>query len=284
MKTVGLILILFSFLPVVSSANDRLAHELFAQSRYAEAAELFTDPQWKGVALYRSEQWIRAAEAFAKSDDPFARYNLANCYAKLGHYALALQTYQQVLKRFPDFEDAAFNAELLQALMTNKDEEKKGQAQNQESDKQQPSEAEKKPGAGNDSGQDKQQQSQKLTPPEDQQAGAMSQPAGSDTPSAGQKGLDNHAPLSQLKDGEKDEHSRAKMPQSAPASSGKHSDSNEADASRFMSAEQEKKQQQEQWLSTIEDKPSRFLKARIELEIRRRAEAGTLAQPGTTPW
>ena len=60
-----------------SHANDNiLAHRLFEEGNYVQAGEIFTDPAWKGVALYRSSQWWRAAEAFVRANDAVSAYNL----------------------------------------------------------------------------------------------------------------------------------------------------------------------------------------------------------------
>jgi len=54
------------------------------------AASLFSDPGWRGVALYRAERWDEAAEAFAQTR---AFYNLGNAEAQAGRYAAALEAY-----------------------------------------------------------------------------------------------------------------------------------------------------------------------------------------------
>ena len=106
-------------MPTPSGAvdDDLLAHELYRQGRTAEAAELFTDPAWKGVALYRSGQWWRAADAFVRADDPLSAHNLGNCYVKLGYYALALGAYRRALAADPALEDARHNAALMVRLL-----------------------------------------------------------------------------------------------------------------------------------------------------------------------
>jgi len=108
-------------------ANDnQLAHRLYQEGKYAQAAEIFTDPAWKGVAMYRSEQWWRAAEAFVRADDAQSHYNLGNCYIKLSYYELALEAYQRAISLDPNHEDAKFNADIVLALLENDDEPQDG--------------------------------------------------------------------------------------------------------------------------------------------------------------
>ena len=66
MKRILLALTLTGFMGVAHADDNAVAYRLFEQKRYAEAAELFTDPAWKGVAMYRSDQYWRAAEAFVR--------------------------------------------------------------------------------------------------------------------------------------------------------------------------------------------------------------------------
>ena len=111
-----------------AQADDNLiAHRLFEQEKFAEAAEIYTDPAWKGIALYNSSQWWRAAEAFVRADDHMSLHNLGNTYVRMGYYALALEAYQMALTKQPDFEDADFNAEIMRQLLS-LDEEQRGQS------------------------------------------------------------------------------------------------------------------------------------------------------------
>jgi len=103
--------------PIAANDNDILGHELYSRKDYSSAAEVFDDPLWKGIALYRSEQWWRAAEAFVRGNDARSFHNLGNTYVKMGYYALALEAYQQALQKQPDFVEAAANAKIMRELI-----------------------------------------------------------------------------------------------------------------------------------------------------------------------
>lgn len=51
---------------------------------------LFSDPGWRGVALYRAGRFEAAAEAFGAAGQPF---NRGNALARAGQYAAALEAY-----------------------------------------------------------------------------------------------------------------------------------------------------------------------------------------------
>lgn len=264
--------------------DDVLAHQLLKNQRHAEAAELFSDPFWRGVALYRSEQWIRAAEAFAMSGHPHARYNLGNCYARLGHYALALDAYTQFTQRAPHFEDAKSNADLMRRMMEN--EEKSGSAKAQPSStEQQEQTPAPEDSQGSGEAEATEEQDNQDSPQQEQEDGSQGELPDTD---------ENGQPPAESREGETTEkvdggqsateEEGSPEPQKAPVSSGKNHDGDDHTQQNFMSSEQQKQQASEQWLSTIVDHPARFLKARIDLEMRRRSDAGTLPPKANPPW
>ena len=82
-----------------------------------EAATLFSDPQWKGIANYHAGDFQRAVEAFAQQQTPDGYFNRGNALARSGNLEEALVAYETVLNTDPTHEDAAFNAALIRDLM-----------------------------------------------------------------------------------------------------------------------------------------------------------------------
>lgn len=80
------------------------------------AADLFTIPAWKGVALYRAGVYDKAAAEFNNPQNATAWYNLGNAQAHLENYTDAIAAYEKALQLEPDFKDAAFNRDLLKRL------------------------------------------------------------------------------------------------------------------------------------------------------------------------
>lgn len=60
------------------------------------AAQFFTDPGWRGAALYRAGEFDAAAGAFTEAREP---YNLGNATAHAGRLAAALEAYDIAIAR-----------------------------------------------------------------------------------------------------------------------------------------------------------------------------------------
>ena len=60
-----------------------------------EAATLFQDPDWRGIAKYRAGQYQEAEQEFSKVASPEGHYNRGNALANLGRYEEALVSYQR---------------------------------------------------------------------------------------------------------------------------------------------------------------------------------------------
>lgn len=108
-----------------------------------QAAILFDDPQWRAAAQYRSGEFATALSGFNSDTSPAGMYNQGNALAKLGEYEQAIEAYQQVLDMQPDHEDAAFNKELVERLLQEKQEaeqseqDQQNQANNEQAENQQ---------------------------------------------------------------------------------------------------------------------------------------------------
>lgn len=75
------------------------------------ATGFFSDPAWRGVALYRAGDAEGAAEAFAQAG---AQLNLGNAHVRAGRYAAALEAYD--IARLGGDERAAANFDLVAAF------------------------------------------------------------------------------------------------------------------------------------------------------------------------
>ena len=121
-----LAVIAICLVPLPADANlwddlwARRDHQGIQQLRSGDpqrAAELFEDPDWEAVAYYHGGDFGVAAQGFAASSLPEARYNLGNALAKAGELRMAIDAYDQVLSSNPDHEDAAFNKALVEELL-----------------------------------------------------------------------------------------------------------------------------------------------------------------------
>ncbi|MGI9492821.1 MAG: hypothetical protein ACR2QF_10520 [Geminicoccaceae bacterium] len=111
----ALALLLGRWLAVIQEPPTRQAvgERLLATNRAAEAAFVFEDKLWRGVALYRSGRYHRAVGEFVTDDSITGIYNMGNAYAHLGLYEGAIAAYEVVLARVPNHDDARHNLELV---------------------------------------------------------------------------------------------------------------------------------------------------------------------------
>ncbi|MEM7434789.1 MAG: VWA domain-containing protein [Myxococcota bacterium] len=89
----------------------------FDRGEFAEAAQRFVDPMWKGVAFYAAEDWPSAISAFSEVDSPEGHYNLGNAYAQNRQWITAIQQYDAALAQRPTFREARANRDLLQGML-----------------------------------------------------------------------------------------------------------------------------------------------------------------------
>ena len=111
--------------------KDQQAQRALEGGSPADAAVLFDDREWRGVARYRAGDYSGSAEEFAESGDTRNLYNLGNAMAQMGQYDQAIDAYEQVLEREPGNEDARYNLDVVKNLKEQQEEQ-----QNQGDDQQ----------------------------------------------------------------------------------------------------------------------------------------------------
>jgi Ca-activated chloride channel homolog len=113
---------------------DQQGRLAFERGDFDKAAGLFADPMWKGVSFYRGGKYDEAVDALARIDTAESWYNQGNALAHLGRLPQAVASYQQALKKRPDWPEAKANLKLLQDAIaaTKKDED---QESNEQADK-----------------------------------------------------------------------------------------------------------------------------------------------------
>jgi len=104
---------------------DQQGRYYFEKEDYAAAAERFQDPLWKGVAYYRGKNFEAAIEQFASVDRWEGYFNLGNAYARSGKLEQAVTSYEEALRRKPDYRAARENRDLVQSLIQKKKAKKK---------------------------------------------------------------------------------------------------------------------------------------------------------------
>ena len=96
----------------------------FEKGDFRTAAEHFEDPYWRGISRYRLEDYDEAVNQFALLESAEAYFYIGNCYARLGEYPAAAESYTQALEIRPGFAEAEENRKLVLSLIEKeKDEE-----------------------------------------------------------------------------------------------------------------------------------------------------------------
>jgi len=134
--------------------RDQQGAAALTAGKPVQAAKLFKNKQWAGVAHYRMGDYKAAYQDFSKAKSALAAYNQGNALAHLGQYDAAIAAYKQALAFNRDYADAQYNIELLEKLK--KKQNKQTQPRNQKNKNQ----------ADNNKQQDQNQQQHQKQQPE----------------------------------------------------------------------------------------------------------------------
>jgi len=107
-------------LPNFWETMDKQAYDQFQKKHYEAAEDLFENPVWRGVALYKLGRYQEAIHAFKKVQTPLSLYNLGNSHTQLGQFKQAEKAYQQALKLTPEPElkpKIEHNLKLIQKIL-----------------------------------------------------------------------------------------------------------------------------------------------------------------------
>jgi Ca-activated chloride channel family protein len=96
--------------------RDQQGRWAFEHEHLPQAAALFVDPYWKGVAAYHAADYDLALASFARLDTPQAYFYLGNIHVKRFKFDQAIAAYTQALKMQPQFPEATANLALAIAL------------------------------------------------------------------------------------------------------------------------------------------------------------------------
>lgn len=107
--------------PTPAEANpfltpDQQGRWAFEHHHYPEAAALFVDPYWKGIAAYNAADYDLAQTTFSAMNTPQAAFYLGNIHVRRFKFDDAISAYQHALQLQPDFPEASVNLALAIAL------------------------------------------------------------------------------------------------------------------------------------------------------------------------
>ena len=239
--------------------KDQQAQKELEAGNASEAAALFENPDWQAVADYRAGDYAGSATVFAENNDTRNLYNLANAMAFQGELDSAIDTYEQVLEKEPDNEDAAYNLELVKSL-------KDQQEQEQESEGDQQSE--ENPGG---EGEQSDSESQQGEEGQESEAESDSESQESDSSERGEEEMteeDMKALQEELQRAAEEAESGEEPQQMSEAELAE------------LRQQQEQEQALEQWLRRIPDDPGGLLRRKFRHQYQRSGKD----QDGNSVW
>lgn len=263
------------------ASDDRGGRMLLSAGLPSLAAEVIRDPGWRGIALYRAGRYAEAAEAFRRSRDPSAAYNLGNALARAGDLVLAVKAYDIALRHNPDDTDARANRALASALLAEGASPDVPMARGGSANATARLENQ---GGDNTAGDELGLQSTSG----DGMAGQRE--AGTASEAAGSSRVDRRGQAQSVSESQGDSVSRGAATDSAgrAGKGGGLTTSAETDESAPRPPGEteavESAQATRQWLAAIPDDPVAFLKLRIGAEREKRRKAGTSVPEGGGSW
>ena len=93
---------------------DQQGLRLLQADQPEQAAQRFSDSQWRGFAAYQAGDYAAAAAEFAREDSAVAHFNRGNALARDHRLDAALEAYEQALERDPQLEPARHNRALVE--------------------------------------------------------------------------------------------------------------------------------------------------------------------------
>jgi Ca-activated chloride channel family protein len=108
---------------------DQQGRLAFDRGDFAAAAKLFADPMWRGIAFYRTYDFLEAAKAFEQVDTIEGKLALGNAQAQNHAYEKAIKAYDDVLKAQPQNLAAKTNRAIVEAALKAKEEKREKQEQ-----------------------------------------------------------------------------------------------------------------------------------------------------------
>jgi Ca-activated chloride channel family protein len=234
----------FALMPPPAHANwwndlwqtpDQQGYRALQEGEPERATKLFENPQWQGVADYRSGAFADADKRFSSDASPTGSYNRGNALAKQGKLEDAIAAYDEALRGNPHDEDATFNKDLLEKLL------KKQQAE----------------GKDNQESQRNRDQSRSQ---DSREQNSPSNPKNDESKSQDAEQQANKRPQTRKKQSQDDQ--------------SQNSDEQKKEMAQRDELRDEQRDSLEQWLRRVPDDPSGLLRRKFQYETNQRLRNG----------
>ena len=228
--------------------KNQQAQQTLEEGNPADAAALFSDMEWRGVARYQSGDYAGSAEEFAVRGDARNLYNLGNAMAQQGEFDSAIDAYEQVLEMEPDNEDARYNLDLIRNIKEQQEQEQQTQGDDQQSTE--------NPGGEGEQSESESQQNQE----------------GSEGSSDSQQQSDGGDPSQREEEMSEEDMQALQEEFERAAKEAENSEQPEQLSEAELAAlrqQQEQQQAMEQWLRRIPDDPGGLLRRKFRYQYQR---------------
>jgi Ca-activated chloride channel family protein len=258
--------------------NNQQAYEKLQQDNAAEAAQDFTDPQWKASAQYKAGDYAAAAKGFADMNTDTGHYNRGNALAKANQLAEALKAYDQALKLNPAMDDAKKNRQLVEEAL--KQQQQQQQNQDQQDEQQDNKDQQDKDNKDQQQDQQKNQQNDQQQDQNDQQQDANNQQNQDQNQSDQQQDQQSSADQDEQQDKaeqDQEQSDKDKSDEEKAAEAAQREQEEQQAAQEQQTAEptednltDEERQAMEQWLRRVPDDPGGLLRNKFNYEYYKR--------------
>ncbi|MGO1191721.1 VWA domain-containing protein [Vibrio casei] len=116
--------------------RDQQGYEAYQAKAYNNAAALFVDKKWKGIAQYQAGDFQGAIQSFTGLNDVQSRYNLASSQAQANLLNEAKAGYEAILESNPDFTDAKKDLDIVEKALQQQQKQKQKQKQDKSKEQQ----------------------------------------------------------------------------------------------------------------------------------------------------
>jgi len=248
--------------------KDQQARKAYEKGDYEKSAELFTDKDWQAISTYKQGDFETAAEKFDPEESITSHYNHATSLAKSKKLQEALESYNSLLEKQPDHQDALQNKKIVEELI-------KQQNDDQQKDNQQDNNQQNQDNENSDQNKQNQDSSQQQDQSSDQQE-SKDQSESEQTESEKESSeKENSQEESAEQNNQSDEEKTEQEQKQAKAQQADEKETEKTQEQMAKLSEEERKQSEqdqalEQWLNKIPDDPGGLLRQKMIREYQRR--------------